>query len=224
MVRRLIIPMTVLMLLLDVPIEDSSLAQTHDEDSYAAAMKLWEKSENLSVSTEAQDLIGSGFREFGGRLNEFGGNVRWKNGTRTLNQSLVIYYLSNLRDRRIAEEQGGNATPAPTVQGSGARNDRAATSEFKLSTIGVPDVQAYPVKEFIAKVEPVLKGKNGELHTTSQPSGATIILDNSKKRGFTEKITVEDAGEHPIRVVGRGVQCSDKVNVPDGGTVTFHCP
>jgi len=146
MVRRLIIPMTVLMLLLDVPIEDSSLAQTHDEDSYAAAMKLWEKSENLSVSTEAQDLIGSGFREFGGRLNEFGGNVRWKNGTRTLNQSLVIYYLSNLRDRRIAEEQGGNATPAPTVQGSGARNDRAATSEFKLSTIGVPDVQAYPVK------------------------------------------------------------------------------
>jgi hypothetical protein len=210
MVRRQIISMAIFMLLLDVHIEDSSLAQTLGEDSYATAMKLWQKSENLSVSTEAQDLIGSGFREFGGQLNEFGGNVRWKDGTRTLNQTLVIYYLSDLRDRKIAEEQRGNAVPA--------------TTEYKFSTIGVPDVQAYPVKEFIAKVEPVLKGKKGELHTTSQPSGAAIILDNTKKRGFTEKITVEDAGEHPIRVVGHGVQCSDKVNVPADGTVIFHCP
>jgi hypothetical protein len=216
--------MTALMLLLAVHIEDRSFAQTLGEDSYATAMKLWQKSENLSVSTEAQDLIGSGFREFGGRLNEFGGNVRWKDGTRTLNQTLIIYYLSDLRDRKIAEEQGGNAILAPPAQDPGTRNDRAVTSEFKFSTIGVPDVQAYPVKDFIAKVEPVLKGKKGELHTTSQPSGAAIILDNVKKKGLTEKTTVEDAGEHPIRVVGRGMQCSGKVNVPDGGTVTFHCP
>jgi hypothetical protein len=206
MVRRLIISMTALMLLLGIPIEDSSLAQTQGEGSYAAAMNLWQKSENISVSTEAQNLIGSGFQELGGRLNDFGGNVRWKDGTRTLNQTLVIYYMSDLRDRKIAEEQS-----------------RVATSEFKLSTIGVPDVQAYPVKEFFAKVEPVLKGKKGELHTTSQPTGAVIILDNVKE-GLTEKIRVEDAGVHTIRVVGRGVQCSDKVYVPDGGTVTFHCP
>jgi hypothetical protein len=223
MLQRLIL-MTALMLLLDGHIEDSSFAQTASEDSYSTAMKVWEKSENLSVSPQAKDLLVSEFGEFSERLKEFGGNVRWKDGTRTLNQTLVIYYLSDLRDRKVAEEQGGNAIPAPKSQGSDARNDRGVTTEWKFSTIGVLDVEAYPVKEFIAKVEPVLKGKKGELHTVSQPSGASIILDKIKKPGLTEKTTVEEAGEHDIRVVGRGVRCSDKVNVPDGGTVTFHCP
>jgi hypothetical protein len=222
MVRRLIVPMVALMFLTDVHIKDTSLAQTLGDDSYATAMNLWQKSENLSVSTEAQNLIGSGFREFGGQLNDYGGNIRWKDSTRTLNQTLVIYYLSDLRDRKIV--QGGNAILAPTPQGLGARNDRAATSEFKFSTLGVSDVEAYPVRQFIVKMEPVLKGKKGELHTTSRPTGAAIILDNTKKKGFTEKITVEEAGEHPILVVGRGMKCSDKVNIPDGGSVTFHCP
>jgi hypothetical protein len=223
MIRRLI-PMTALMLLLAGHIEHSALAQTAGEDSYSAAMKVWEKSENILVSAQAQNLIVSGFYEFSGELTEFGGNIRWKNGTRTLNETLVTYYLSDLRDLKVAKNLGRSAIPFPLGQVPGAKSSQGVTTELRPSMIGVPDVEAYPVKEFITKNRSVLKGKKGELHTVSRPSGASIVLDNVRKKGFTEKITVEYAGEHPIRVDGQGVQCSDKVTVPDGGTVTFHCP
>jgi hypothetical protein len=200
---RQIIPITALMLFLTGDIGNSSLAQTAGEDPYSGAMKVWSKSQNLFISEQAENLITSGFDEFSVELTGFGGNVRWKNGTRTLNQTLVTYYLSDLRDLKVAKSH-----PAFIVS----------------SRIEVPDVEAYPVKEFFSKNSSVLNGRKGELHTVSQPSGASIVLDNLKKRGFTEKITVEEAGEHSIQVVGNGVQCSDKVTVPDGGTVTFHCP
>jgi hypothetical protein len=217
MLRRLML-MAALMLLLVGHIEDSSLAQTASSDSYAAAMNTWEESQNISVSSQARELIVSGFDEFRGRLSDFGGNVRWKDSTRTLNQSLVIYYLGDVRDHKVDKERGGIAISAPLGRSS------SETSEWRFSTIESRDVEAYPVKEFIAKVEPVLKGKKGELHTISHPPGASIVLDDVKKKGFTEKITVEDAGEHRIRVFGGGLDCRDKVTVPDGGTVRFQCP
>ena len=90
--------------------------------------------------------------------------------------------------------------------------------------IGIGDVENYPVKKFISEVEPVLKGKKGELRTISEPTGASIVLDNGRRVGLTEKITIEKAGEHPITVFGKGVRCSGNVTVLDGGTVTFQCP
>jgi hypothetical protein len=197
---RPIIVTTLLVILLGGLVEESSLAQTA-QDSYASAVDLWGSSFGISITDGARREILSGFRESRGVLADSREDRRWKNSDRTLGQSLVIYYLDDLRDAKTADFLLGSAATA----------------------IGIGDVDHYPVKEFISKVQPVLKARNGELHTTSDPAHARILLDG-KKVGFTEKITVEVAGRYLITVSGRGVNCSDYVTIPDGGSVTFHCP
>lgn len=184
----------------------SAKSQTLGEDSYSMAMKDWEKSQKLTISPKAQDLIRYAFAQNKAKLTELGGERVWKGSTRTLNQTVVTYYLSDLRDLKVSS--GG-------VSGS----------EWKVRFIEASDVEAYPFRDFLKKLDPVLNGRRGELHVISEPTGAAIHLDGAS-RGNTEKITVESAGDHRIVVRSKNgsLQCEDKVNVPDGGGVTFHCP
>jgi hypothetical protein len=184
----------------------SSKSQTPSQDSYSMAMKDWEKSQKLTITPKAQDLISYAFEQNKSKLTEFGGERVWKGSTRTLNQTVVTYYLSDLRDLKVSS--GG-----------------FSRSEWKGRSIEASDVEAYPFRDFLTKLDPVLNGRKGELHVISDPTGASIQLDGAP-RGNTEKITVESAGDHRIVVKSKsgGLQCEDKVNIPDGGSVTFHCP
>jgi hypothetical protein len=202
---------------------NGSSAQGFGKDSFSMAIDKWAKSEEVSISPSAHDLIVSTFNENKGRLKDYGGDVVWKGGTRTLNQTLVLYYLSDLRDLKAAKKSGVFSTPASMSQNPNKGGEQGITTEWKTSELVMSDVEAYTVEEFIKEVEPVLKGKKGELHTISKPPGAAIILDKTR-RGFTEKISIEEAGEHRISVVGRGLSCSQTVIVPEGGSVTFQCP
>lgn len=166
------------------------------------AMKEWDKNQKIAISEKAQGLIRIAYEQNKPRLAEFNGERVWKGTTRTLNQSVVIYYLGDLRDLKVASE-----------------------GQWKQLSIEASDVEAHPFNDFLKGLAPVLKGPKGELHVISQPTGAAIRLDGAP-RGNTEKITVESAGDHQIVVKSKtgGLQCNDKVIVPDGGSVTFHCP
>jgi hypothetical protein len=179
-----------------------AISQIGARDSYSMALKEWEKSEKVGVSDQAQFLIRDAYQRKKSRLAEFGGERVWKGTTRTLNQSVLVYYLGDLRDQKAGTD-----------------------FTWKSMTIEAADVKAHPFESFLDTLEPVLKGARGELHVVSEPTGAQIRLDGSP-RGSTEKITVESAGEHKIVVKGKGLgpQCEDRLVVPDGGTVTFHCP
>jgi hypothetical protein len=167
-------------------------------------VKTWGDDEKIDVSQEAQRLIGVSFKENKPKLAQVGGERTWKNGTRTLNETLVKNYLDNIRDLK--------------TQRSGP------IAEWKVRSIERSDVQEYSLKTFLSDIYPVLNGPNGELHVISDPTGASILLDKSS-RGNTEKTTVERAGRHHIVVNNKkGLQCSDDIYIPDGGTLTFHCP
>jgi hypothetical protein len=202
-----------------------SRSQTYSSDSYSMAMKLWEKDEKVTISAGARDLIGSSFKQNQKRLSVLGGDQKWKGGDRTLNQTLVIYYLDDLRDSKARPEPEASATPVPMKQAPAETKDQLPRGEWKSFAIELADVEAYPVNAFLNKIEPVLKGNKGELHVLSDPTGAAITLDK-ESRGNTEKTTVERAGEHDIAVSStKGhLRCADKVRVPADGSVTFHCP
>jgi hypothetical protein len=203
----------------------SSRSQTSGTDACSLAMRHLEDRENLHVSPEARDLIGSSFKEWKGKLLELGGESGWKGSSRTLNETLVIYYLEDIRDLKAAKEFGGIGIPVPMNQAPADRGETSVMGRGQRTWIAVADVEAYPVKDFLSKVTPVLKGPKGELHVISEPTSAAITLDRAS-RGNTEKITVETAGDHQIRVTSKkgGLSCNDKINIPAGGSVTFHCP
>jgi hypothetical protein len=189
--------------------EKSSRAQTAENSSSSqTAAKLWMKSwgedEKVDISPRAQDLISTSFKENKSKIEMVGGDRVWKNSDRTVSQTLVNYYLADLRDRD-SERTGSPA------------------SQWKPASIKSSDVEAYPLNEFLRKLDPVLNGPKGELHIISQPTGASILLDKSS-RGNTDKITVEIAGEHRIVVKSKVLSCSKDINIPDGGSITFHCP
>jgi hypothetical protein len=203
----------------------SSRSQMSGTDACSMAMKHLEDRENLHVSPDARDLIGSSFKDWRVKLLELGGESGWKGSSRTLNETLVIYYLEDLRDLKAAKEFGGIGTPVPMNQDLADRGETSATGRWQKTWITVADVRAYPVEDFLTKVTPVLKGPKGELHVISEPTSAAITLDKAT-RGNTEKITVETAGDHQIRVTSQkgGLSCNDRITIPPGGSVTFHCP
>ncbi len=178
--------------------------QFGEKDTCAAMMKSWGQQEKIRISSDAQNLIEAGFARNMTKLAVVDSDRKWRGGERTLKQTLVSNYLDDLRDSKRSREG-------------------SAYDELKLYSIEASDVDAYPVAEFLGKVEPVLKGPKGELHVTSTPTGATIRLDKSS-RGNTDKITVETAGKHRIVVQSKTLSCSDDINIPDGGTLRFQCP
>jgi hypothetical protein len=190
--------------------EKASRAQTAENSntSQVAAAKLWMKSwgedEKVDISPQAQDLINTSLKENKSKIAMVGVDRVWKDSDRTVGQTLVNYYLADLRD--LDAQKAGSST-----------------GEWKPASIKSSDVQAYPLDEFLRKLDPVLNGPNGELHVVSKPTGASIVLDKSS-RGNTGKITVERAGKHRIVVKSKVLSCSDDINIPDGGSVTFHCP
>jgi hypothetical protein len=188
--------------------EKASRAQTAENSNTSHSAKLWMKSwgedEKVDISPRAQDLISISFKENKSKIAMVGGDRVWKDSDRTVGQTLVNYYLADLRDLD-------------------AQKTGSSTVEWKPAAIKSSDVQAYPLDEFLKKLDPVLNGPNGELHIVSQPTGASIVLDKSS-RGNTDKITVERAGKHRIVVKSKVLSCSDDINIPDGGSVTFHCP
>jgi len=199
-------------------------SQADQTDSFKFAMKAWDKGERPAISEGAKDLILSSFKENTPKLSDFGGGAEWRGSSRTLNQTLIIYYLDDLRDLKLGAKLGAPVTgrwmgQMPDMKGS-------AKGEWRQFSIEESDVKAYPVAEFLSKLQPVLSGSKGELHVVSDPTGAAIILDK-QSRGTTEKITVEHAGEHEITVTFNtaGLQsCKDKITIPAGGSLTFHCP
>jgi hypothetical protein len=202
-----------------------SPAQVPGKDSYTMAMGTWEKSEKLSISPKARDVIAYSFQQQNQLIADFGGNRVWKDSDRTLKQTLVIYYLSDLRDLKAGSVSQIYPAPMEMNKNPDGMKDRTATGEMKVYGIDASDVSAYPVEKFLYSIEPVLKGPKGELHVISEPTGAAITLDNAS-RGYTVKITVESAGDHRIVVSNKkgSMRCADKVNVPEGGSITFHCP
>ena len=66
-------------------------------------MASWEKTEGVPVSANARDAIASSFEQHNTLFTDFGSNRIWKGSDRTLKQTLVIYYLSNLRDLKVRE-------------------------------------------------------------------------------------------------------------------------
>jgi hypothetical protein len=199
--------------------------QTSDRDSYKMTMSAWGKDEQITISSGASELIDFSFQQNRGRLLKFGGDRKWEGTGRTLNQTLVIYYLGNLRDLKAATKKKPSVIPLPGSQVQGRPKTQTTLGEGDIDSIGEADVKAYPVNTFLGEIEPVLNGSKGELHVVSEPSGAAITLD-TQSRGITEKITAERAGQHDIVVSSKKdkLQCKDKVVVPAGGSVTFHCP
>jgi PEGA domain len=189
-----------------------SPAQTFGNESYTMAMTNWEKSEGVRISPSARDAIASSFKQRNAQVADFGGDRTWKGSDRTLKQTLVIYYLSDLRDLKAGGESRIHPTPVPMIK----------RADFRIE---VSDVIAYPVEKFLDTIQPVLKGPSGELHVTSDPTGAAITLDKTS-RGNTEKITVETAGKHRIIVSSKknSMRCEDDIKIPAEGSVTFHCP
>jgi hypothetical protein len=195
-------------------------------DSYTMAIDGWEKSENISISPMAQDVIVSSFRRYDGLLADLGGDRRWKDSDRTLKQTLVIYYLSDLRDMKVGANSQTHPTPMQMEEKVGAsQREPGNTNRMAYAGVESSDVAAYPVDKFFTKITPILKDPKGELHVISKPTGAAITLDNTK-RGNTEKITVESAGDHQIIVSSKkdSVRCQEKITIPSGGSITFHCP
>ena len=199
-----------------LPIE--SAPQRSSQQAYAMAMDGWEKDEKALIAPSAKELIASGFERHQGELAYLGGDQVWRGSDRTLKQTLVVYYLSDLRDLKTG---GWSPNRSPSLPMAGNRG----MSEVQGSGINSSDVQGYSVDEFFARIKQVLKEPKGELHVVSKPSGGSITLDNVK-RGYTEKITVERAGNHSIVVAATNgaMRCEDKVVVPANGSVTFHCP
>ncbi len=185
-------------------------------------MASWEKTEGVPVSASAQDAIASSFEQHNTLFTDFGSNHMWKGSDRTLKQTLVIYYLSNLRDLK-----SGSESPMMMNENADRMNERRAGNASEMSAFGIEasDVRAYPVEKFLESIQPILKGPNGELHITSDPTGAAITLDKAS-RGYTEKITLETAGKHRIIVRSKknSMRCEYDVTIPKDSSVTFHCP
>ena len=96
--------------------EKSSRAQTAENSSSSqTAAKLWMKSwgedEKVDISPRAQDLISTSFKENKSKIEMVGGDRVWKNSDRTVSQTLVNYYLADLRDRD--SERTGGFVPNP---------------------------------------------------------------------------------------------------------------
>jgi PEGA domain len=201
------------------------LGQTIGSDRYEMAVRTWEKYEKLPLDAAARNVVIESFDRHKGDVADFGGDHRWTGSQNSAAQTLVAYYLSNVRDVKLEGKSRGGFEGLPNKKVLGDTRDAGAVSPSARNgfTIELSDVDHYTVDQFFKDLRPLLNSAKGELHVVSDPSGARITLDTAD-RGFTEKTSVEKAGDHEIVVRGNTLSCSSKITVPAGGSYTYHCP
>src|SRR5260370_15293368 len=77
-----------------------SAGQTSGTDAFRMAMSSWETSENLKVEALARNLVLQSFDRHKGEVANFRGDHRWTGSENRATQTLLAYYLGNVRDVR----------------------------------------------------------------------------------------------------------------------------
>jgi hypothetical protein len=189
------------------------------ESEIKHAIRAWQKMTGIQVTDDAQRGVIDGFLKEGKLAGGFPTSYKdpkVSNGEETTKlEALVQHYLYNVRDTKILLTR--LALPSDRLQIGGR--------EELVKTIGLPDIQAYPVTQFITDIQPAIKGETGRLVISSEPQNAMILLDRDK-HGFTNRVSIVSAGPHDIRVSHRqqNLDCRGTVDVPAGSTSYFKCP
>jgi hypothetical protein len=189
-----------------------------------ATAKAWSTAENVRIDEPVFDYVSEGFRRHAGELDTLGSDHKWEGKNYTVGQTLVQYYLCDVRDLKYAAQ--GSQRPAPWAgDPRSLPGDRPLSALQASFAISMADVERYTVDKFFDDLHHLAGRQIGELKVSSTPSGGIITLDGHR-RGLTFRVSAESAGDHPISVEISGglITCSETITVPAGGSISYQCP
>lgn len=191
---------------------------TGAEDTYLAAIKAWEATENRTVSPKAREVIAFAFAQYGPEFEAVGGDTVWNGSGRTRKETFLVCYLNRLRDRFPSFEAVGPVAERPPSEDREMKFEDGGTYDIERY-----DVARYTVDSFMRDVRPVLVGHKGELVVIPEELPSVVSVDGYEI-GRAGTVSVESAGEHRVVVRNMARRCEAKIVVVDGASVVVRCP
>ena len=180
----------------------------------------WSRSNAISVSADARDLIASDVVEARPQLDEFfRSQLAFRPGTGSLLDWLVRDYCFDLRDRRLLPARlAEKAGPARAGFGNAFLSSGAAPVNLETS-----DVRSFSFLRYFGQLLSRITASQpvGNLMVTSQPDQQTITIDAYHgAEYFTDRSFVVSVGSYTVSVAS----CRKVVAVAAYEKVRVSCP